>query len=261
MSWACCILFPELRQGFPWFFNSPNPLFFLAKKIGRGTIGVLACGSITLATWYLYSPWPEATGTFYLTIGGKETLTTGPIYYIALLLALDTAFTIFRPLILFTRVFSRKIITTKLRYHIAKCTLLVIIEIWTSLIGVGCIIFPSRITTFLSTVDAIQLFFPMQYIFSYFVGTLFIKVWRFVLFEVHPKFHKLAFVLWIILSTSTLYSILYYYPDPMLRFFSITTAPTMTFQSPSDKGRNCLYMKLCDLILLSMILQLELQLE
>ena len=25
----------------------------------------------------------------------------------------------------------------------------------------------------------------------------------------------------------------------------------------ADKGRNCLYMKLCDLILLSMILQLE----
>lgn len=217
---------------FSMVFNSPNPLFFLAKKIGRCTIGVLACGSITLATRYLDGPWPEETGTFYSTIGGKETLMTGPIYYIALLLALDTAFAIFRPLILFTGVFSRKIITTKLRYHIAKCTFLVIIEIWTSLIGVGCITFPSRITTFLSAVDAIQPFFPIQYIFSYFAGTLFIKVWRFVLFEVHPKFHKLAFVLRIILSTSALYGILYYYPDPMLRFFSITAAPTMTFQSP-----------------------------
>ena len=221
---------------FSMVLNSPNPLFFLGKKFGRSAIGILACCSIALATRYLYSPWPEATGTFYSTIRGKETLTTGPMYYIALLLALDTAFAIFRLLILilFTGTFSRKIITTKARYNIAKYTLLIIVEIWTSLIGIGCITFPSRITTFLSNVDAIQPFFPMQYIFSYFAGTLFIDVWRFVLFEVHPKFHRLAFILRIILSTSALYAMLHYYPDPMLRFFSLTTAPTMTF--PSSDG-------------------------
>ena len=32
---------------------------------------------------------------------------------------------------------------------------------------------------------------------------------------------------------------------------------TVRFRDAIDKGRNCLYMKLCNLILLSMILQLE----
>jgi hypothetical protein len=219
---------------FSMVLNSPNPLFFLGKKIGRSAISILGCGSITLATRYLYGPWPEATGTFYSTIRGKETLMTGPMYYIALLLALDTAFAIFRLLILFTGTFSRKIITTKVRYNIAKYTLLIIIEIWTSLIGAGCITLPARITTFLSAVDAIQPFFPMLYIFSYFAGTFLIDVWRFVLFEVHPKFHRLAFVVRIILSTSALHAMLYYYPDPMQGFFGLTTAPTMTF--PSSGG-------------------------
>ena len=214
--------------------HSPNPLFFLGRKVARGAIGILGCHSITLATRYIYAPWPEATGTFYSTVGGKETLTTGPMYYIALLLALDTTFAIFRVLLLFTGTFSRKIIASKIRYNIAKFTLLIVVEIWTSLIGVGFITFPSRITAFLSSVDAIQPFFPTQYILSYFAGTLFIDVWRFVLFEVHPKFHRLTLVLRIILSTSVLRAMLYYYPDPMQRFFSITTAPTMTF--PSSGG-------------------------
>ena len=214
--------------------HSPNPLFFLGKKVARGAIGILGCRSITLATRYLYAPWPEAAGTFYSTVGGKETLTTGPMYYIALLLALDTIFAIFRALMVFTGTFSRKIITSKIRYNITKLTLLIVVEIWTSLIGVGFITFPSQITAFLSSVDAIQPFFPTQYILSFFTGTLFIDVWRFVLFEVHPQFHRLTLVLRIVLSASALRIMLYYYPDPMQHFFSITNAPTMTF--PSSGG-------------------------
>jgi hypothetical protein len=36
-------------------------------------------------------------------------------------------------------------------------------------------------------------------------------------------------------------------------------AKNLGFGNTGDKGRICLYMKLCDLILLSMILQLELR--
>jgi hypothetical protein len=211
--------------------NSPNSLFFLAKKAGKAAIAIVACQFITGAIRYLYGPWLEATGSFYSSFGGKAALMNGPMYYIVLLLILDTTFAILRFLNHCTGMFSRKIITSATRYIIAKHTLLAIVEIWTVLFALGCITVPSRITALLSAVDATPPFFPVQYIVSYFIGIHFMEVWRFMLFEVQPELHVPMFIVRTITSIGTLYALLHYYPEGMQRFFSITTAQTMTFPS------------------------------
>jgi len=211
--------------------NSPNSLFFLAKKTGKAAIAILACHSISQAIRYLYGPWPEATGSFYSTIGGKEALMNGPMYYIVLLLMLDTAFAIFRFLNFCTGIFSHKIIASATQYIIARHTLLAVVELWTVLFALGCITIPSRITTLFSAVDGTPPFFPIQYIASYFTGIHFLRVWRFMVFEVQPDLHRPVFILRTITSIGSLYAMLHYYPDGMQRFFSTTTAQTITFPS------------------------------
>jgi len=155
----------------------------------------------------------------------------GPIYYIVLLLMLDTAFATLRFLNHCTGMFSDKMITSATKYIIAKHTLLAIVEIWSVLFALGCITLPSRITTLLSAVDATPPFFPIQYIVSYFTGIHFMEVWRFILLEVQPELHVPVFIVRAITSLGSLYALLHYYPDGMQRFFSITTAQTMTFPS------------------------------